>query len=167
MQNRILLPFLLQLFNCQTFKKVFTPLKIGFKSRNKQTFAETTGTTQEIRLSRIYYLPQNSRFIYIKETALTYIFKCLYPYRQFTFQCIHCIFKLVYHKYRRYSMNKQKYSMKVPLISLSRQSPNRPFHNIQSFATKVCYCWSETQVTILLIFSQLSVFFGKVCAQKL
>ncbi len=53
MQNRILLPFLLQLFNCQTLKKVFTPLKIGFKSRNKQTFAETTGTTQEIRLSRI------------------------------------------------------------------------------------------------------------------
>ena len=81
MEHRTLHPILLQPFQCQSYKKFPFTLKIGFERRDKQTFPETTGTTQEINLICIDELINQCSLINIYVIIIAQIFKILYPDR--------------------------------------------------------------------------------------
>ncbi|SCH53796.1 Uncharacterised protein [uncultured Bacteroides sp.] len=80
-QHRIHRPVPLQFFQRQSFEKFFLPLRVGFESRQQQTLAETSRTTQEIVTSCVKQLINQGSFIDIFITAQNHFLKVLHSYR--------------------------------------------------------------------------------------
>lgn len=74
MQHRIGNPILFELLDSKPFEKLFLTEEIGFKGGDKQAFAETAGTAQEIGFSPRDKFIDKCCFIYIYIPTSPYVF---------------------------------------------------------------------------------------------
>ena len=78
MEYRILLPFLFQLINDKSLKKLFLSLKIAFQGRYEQGLPESSRTTQKVYIAFMYQIINKVGFIKINISALYDLFEVLY-----------------------------------------------------------------------------------------
>src|SRR5574344_1639101 len=81
MQDRMFCPFLFQFFEGKSFEKFTLPAEVSCHRGEKQTLAETTGTTEEIITSRCCQLINQGSFVHIHVTVIADLLEILYSNR--------------------------------------------------------------------------------------
>src|SRR5574344_155644 len=81
MQDRMFCPFLFQFFEGKSFEKFTLSAEVGCHRGDKQTLAETTGTTEKIITPCCCQLINQSRLVHIHVTIVYQTLETLYSNR--------------------------------------------------------------------------------------
>src|SRR5574344_1287230 len=81
MQDRMFCPFLFQFFEGKSFEKFTLSAEVGCHRGDKQTLAETTGTTEKIITPRCRHLINQSGLVHIHVTVIADLLEILYSNR--------------------------------------------------------------------------------------
>lgn len=90
MKYRILLPFLLQLFDGKPLEQVLLSPEITFQGRYQQGLSESTRTTQNIDFAVLYKMVYQLGLVNIDKAIRDELLKTLYSYRIFFITMLDC-----------------------------------------------------------------------------
>lgn len=94
MEYRILVPFGFELFDGQALEKFFPPFEIVPERGDKEAFAETPGTAQEIHVAGLDQLVHHGGLVHIDIAFFSELSERLYVYRKFHHAAVFGTFQL-------------------------------------------------------------------------